>query len=115
MAVGDLRVHHRGMAPTSAVHADHDRSGARALRRSASQRLACGVAGGLADYLDVDVVLVRVAFVALAIAGGFALPLYLAAWLLVPDEGSDQSIGERLVGRVLGDDDEGWRGDGTRR
>jgi len=93
----------------TAVKEGHVRSGAHAFRRSTTERLMGGVAGGLGDYLDVDPVLIRVVFVAFAFAGGFALPLYLAAWLLVPDEGSDESIGERLVRRVVGDDDQGWR------
>ena len=58
-----------------------------------------GVAAGLADYFDIDPTIVRVGFVALAFLGGLAVPLYLAGWLLIPDEDSDQSIAEELLGR----------------
>jgi phage shock protein PspC (stress-responsive transcriptional regulator) len=52
--------------------------------RSDDDRLIAGVAGGLARRLGVDAVLLRIAFVVLAFAGGTGLFLYLLAWLLVP-------------------------------
>jgi phage shock protein PspC (stress-responsive transcriptional regulator) len=58
-----------------------------------------GVAAGLADYFDVDPVLVRVGFVVLAFVGGLAVPLYLAGWALIPDEDSDTSIAEDILAR----------------
>jgi signal transduction histidine kinase len=50
--------------------------------RSDRHRLATGVAGGLADTLRVDPILVRLAFVVLTVASGLGLALYLAAWAL---------------------------------
>jgi phage shock protein PspC (stress-responsive transcriptional regulator) len=58
-----------------------------------------GVAAGLADYFDVDPTLVRVGFVALAFMGGLAVPLYIAGWVLIPDEDTDASIAEEVLGR----------------
>jgi len=58
-----------------------------------------GVALGLADYFDVDPTIVRIGFVALAFVGGLAVPLYLAGWLLIPDEESDMSVAEELLAR----------------
>lgn len=55
-----------------------------ALRRSRSRRMLAGVAGGVAERFDVDVSLVRVAFVVLACAWGAGAILYLAMWALVP-------------------------------
>jgi phage shock protein PspC (stress-responsive transcriptional regulator) len=69
------------------------------LHRSRRGRIIAGVADGLADYFDVDTTLVRVAFVVLALVGGVAVPLYLAGWLLIPEEGSDRSVAEELLGR----------------
>lgn len=54
------------------------------LRRSRSHRMLAGVAGGIAERLDVDVSLVRVAFVVLACAWGLGVVVYLAMWALVP-------------------------------
>ena len=60
-------------------------------------RMLAGVAAGLADYFDIDVTIVRIAFVVLTIAGGAGIPLYLAGWLLMPDEGDDTSIAGRII------------------
>lgn len=59
------------------------------LRRSREDRKVAGVAGGLARHLDIDPVILRVAFVILVFFGGAGLLLYGACWLLVPEEGSD--------------------------
>lgn len=82
--------------------------GRKTLYRSKDNQMLAGVAGGLADYFAVDVLLVRLAFLLLLIPGGVAVPLYLAAWILVPLEGDRYSIGERMLNRVRGsgDDDE---------
>jgi phage shock protein PspC (stress-responsive transcriptional regulator) len=69
------------------------------LHRGDRGRMLAGVAVGLADYFDVDPTIVRVGFVALAFLGGLAVPLYLAGWLLIPDEGSDVSVAEELLAR----------------
>jgi len=75
------------------------RGAPRRLRRPVSDRMVAGVAAGIADYLDVDVAAVRIAVVIFALLGGLAIPLYLAAWLLIPDEESETSIAEDLFAR----------------
>jgi len=67
------------------------------LRRSYEDRMLGGVAGGVARYFGVDTMIVRIAFVVLTVFGGAGIPLYLAGLLLIPDEGSDQSIAGALV------------------
>jgi len=67
------------------------------LRRSYTDRMLAGVAGGLARYFGVDATIVRIAFVVLTLFGGAGIPLYLAGLLLIPDEGSDQSIAGSLI------------------
>ena len=69
-----------------------DQPAARQLRRSADDKMLAGVAGGIAQYLDVDVTLVRVIIAALALLNGVGVALYIAAWLLIPEEGEDQSL-----------------------
>ncbi|OUJ74169.1 PspC domain-containing protein [Hymenobacter crusticola] len=44
-----------------------------------------GVSAGLAAYFKTDVVLIRVLFVAFVFAGGFAIPLYIILWILLPE------------------------------
>jgi phage shock protein PspC (stress-responsive transcriptional regulator) len=68
-----------------------------ALRRPIHDRMLTGVAAGLAAYLGVDAAIVRIAFVVLTIAGGAGMPLYLAGLLLIPEEGSDQSIAGAFI------------------
>ena len=68
-----------------------------ALRRPVQDSLVAGVAAGLARYLGVDVMIIRLAFVVLTIAGAAGIPLYLAGLLLIPEEGSDRSIASSLV------------------
>jgi phage shock protein PspC (stress-responsive transcriptional regulator) len=54
--------------------------------------MLAGVAGGIARYLDVDATLVRVGIAALTLLTGVGGALYVAAWLLVPADGEDQSV-----------------------
>ncbi len=67
------------------------------LHRSRRTGLVAGVAAGIADYLDLDPTVVRLGFVGLALLGGLAVPLYLAGWLLIPDEGATSSVLEDLL------------------
>ena len=65
-----------------------------------------GVAAGLADYMGVDPIVFRAAFVVLTFLGGIGIFLYLLAWLMIPPDRSGSTAGEglpaRLVGRVRG-------------
>ena len=69
------------------------------LRRSGDDKMLAGVAGGIARYLDVNVTLVRVIIAVLAILTGAGVPLYVAAWLLIPADGDGQSIAEAWIAR----------------
>ena len=68
-----------------------------ALRRPVQASVVAGVAAGLARYLGVDVMIIRLAFVVLTIFGGAGVALYLAGLLLIPEEGSVQSIASSLI------------------
>ena len=68
-----------------------------ALRRPFEDRMLAGVAAGLARYFGVDATIVRIAFVVLTVVGGAGIPLYLAGLLLIPEEGSDQSIAGSII------------------
>lgn len=65
----------------------------RRLTRSRTNGTIAGVCAGLADYFGVDVVLVRLLFVILSIAGAIVggVIVYVAAWLIMP-EGDDQPV-----------------------
>ncbi len=68
-------------------------------RRSRSDRMIAGVCGGVGRALNIDPVLIRVVIAVLAVAGGAGIPLYIAAWVLMPEEGSDTSAAQEVLGR----------------
>ena len=67
------------------------------LRRPASGRVLGGVAAAVARSIGEDPMLVRLGFIVLTLIGGAGLPLYLAGWLLIPDENSGRSLAAELV------------------
>ena len=59
---------------------------AKKLYRSNSQKMLAGVCGGLAEYLDTDVSIIRLLIVGLALVTAF-FPMfffYIIAWIVVP-------------------------------
>ena len=56
------------------------------LYRSRSDRMLFGVAGGMADWLDLDPSVVRLVWALLILAGGVGLLLYIIAAIVVPEE-----------------------------
>ncbi|MDQ1620281.1 MAG: hypothetical protein QOE19_2850 [Actinomycetota bacterium] len=85
--------HDRGVstAPNAAATAP------RRLVRMSNGRLLAGVARGLADHLGVDVLIIRVLFVVLALAGGAGFVMYGGFWVFAPLEpgGEDEMPGGR--------------------
>jgi phage shock protein C len=67
------------------------------LYRPIEDRMLAGVAAGIARYLDIDVTIVRIVLAVLAVVGGAGVPLYLAGWLLIPEEGAEQSIAGEFI------------------
>jgi phage shock protein C len=76
-----------------------DQPGAGQLRRSGDDRMLAGVAGGIARSLGADVTLVRVIIAALALFTGAGAALYIAAWLLIPADGDEESIAAAWIAR----------------
>ena len=57
------------------------------LRRSGTEKMLGGVCGGIARYLGVDPVAVRVGYAILSfISGGLGILAYFVLWLLMPEE-----------------------------
>ncbi len=54
------------------------------LYRSQTNKVFAGVCGGLAEYFDVDPVVIRVLFVLMVLFGGTGIVLYIAAIFIVP-------------------------------
>lgn len=70
---------------------------AKRLYRSEDNRVLAGVCAGLADYFQVDPVLVRLIFVALGFINGLGLLIYFIMWLVVPDQAHHDLDGEEMV------------------
>lgn len=54
------------------------------LYRTIHNKVIGGVAGGLAEYFDVDVVVFRLLFVLLVLFGGGGLLAYIVMWIVIP-------------------------------
>ena len=53
------------------------------LNRSESDKRIAGVCGGIAEYFDIDPLLVRIAFIVAAVMG-FGIIAYIALWIALP-------------------------------
>ncbi|MEW6653178.1 MAG: PspC domain-containing protein [Bacteroidota bacterium] len=70
------------------------------LYRSRRSRVIGGVAGGLAQYFNIDPVIVRILFVVLTIMHGMGLVVYIILWIAVPEEPFAQAYGINPEGTV---------------
>jgi phage shock protein C len=59
---------------------------AKKLYRSTVDKMIGGVAGGLAEYFDIDTTLVRVLFVVVVFLGGGGIIAYIILWIVVPQK-----------------------------
>jgi len=93
--------HHAGMDTTDETTEQpwaapsNDRP--RRLSRQTRGRMLGGVAGGTATYLGVDPVIIRIAFVALTLFGGLGVVLYAIGWLLIPEDGAEESLAQNAL------------------
>ena len=77
-----------------------DQTAVKRLERSRSNRMLAGVCEGLARYFDLNPAFYRVGFVVLTLLGGAGILIYLAAVLVIPEEGKPDSIAaDALRGR----------------
>ncbi len=59
--------------------------GYKRLYRSGNDRIVGGVLGGIADYFNIDPVIVRIIYIVLLFASfGFMVLAYLVAWIIIP-------------------------------
>jgi phage shock protein C len=83
------------------------------LRRSSTDKMVGGVCGGLAEHTGIDSLVWRVGFVALTLAGGAGILVYLLLWVLMPpapraageQPGSLDRLAEQAHDKVYGT---GW-------
>lgn len=71
----------------------------RRLYRSRRDSILGGVAGGVADYFDMDPSIVRIVWAVLAlVTGGIFLVLYLVMWIVVPEGPSAATVAQAAAG-----------------
>lgn len=80
----------------------HTHTAAPRLERPRNGRMISGVSAGIARHLNIDPVLVRIAFVVATLAGGAGILAYVAALLVVPDEGSEAPLLRETSARRAG-------------
>ncbi|MDD5089930.1 MAG: PspC domain-containing protein [Candidatus Wallbacteria bacterium] len=66
--------------------------------RSRSDAVVAGVCGGLGAYLEIDPVIIRCIWAALAFAGGTGILAYVFLWVIVPYEPRKH---EDTAGRII--------------
>ncbi len=71
------------------------------LRRSKDQMIA-GVAAGVAEYFDIDPVIIRLAFVALALLGGHGVLIYIIMWIVMPPAPGESATAPTSGGAGMG-------------
>jgi phage shock protein C len=74
------------------------------LMRSRDGRMLAGVCAGIAEYLGLDVTVIRVIWAVVSVlTGGAGVLAYLAAWVIIPDEGQKSPI-------AAGKNQDAWSG-----
>ncbi len=56
------------------------------LYRSVTDKMLGGVCGGLAEYFEIDPVIVRLIFVLAVIFGGSGILAYIILWIIIPQK-----------------------------
>jgi phage shock protein C len=70
------------------------------LVRSQQGRMVAGICAGIAGYFGIDATLVRVIVAVVSIiTGGAGLLAYLAAWVIIPEEGEKTSSAQNIVSK----------------
>jgi phage shock protein C len=99
MAVRSVRGHDRTMNENSFDTAP-DGSGPRRLTRAREGRMITGVCAGAGAYFNLDPTLVRIGLaVVTVLTSGAGILLYVAATLIIPEEGKETSIAQDLINK----------------
>ena len=62
------------------------------LYRSKKNRKIAGVCGGIAEYFDIDPIIIRLITLILVLSAGGGLIAYIIAWIVVPQEPEDAQL-----------------------
>ncbi len=73
------------------------------LTRRTEDKIITGVCSGLATYLDIDTVWVRLSFVILLFASGIGLPIYVILWIVMPAADNDARSEAEVIQKNIGE------------
>lgn len=59
------------------------------ITKSSTNRLLCGVCGGIGEYFEVDPTLIRLILIAFCLLGGSGILAYFIAAVIVPEDNGD--------------------------
>jgi phage shock protein C len=68
----------------SSIKLNNNKIMERKLQRNTLDKKLAGVCSGLAEYFDIDVTLIRVAFIMAVVAGFSGILAYIILWIIVP-------------------------------
>ena len=78
----------------------NDANGSKTLVRTRDGRIVAGVCSGLGEYFGLDVNLIRLILAVITVfSAGVGALAYLAAWVVIPEEGEKTSIAENIVNK----------------
>ncbi len=66
------------------------------IYRNANSKYIAGVASGIANYVAIDPVLMRIAFIMSAFFGGFGILVYIICWIIIPETDEPIYATERI-------------------
>ena len=61
------------------------------LVRSTTDRKIAGIAGGMAQYFNIDPTLMRILWLLVALPGGLSIVIYFVLWLVIPEENAESA------------------------
>ncbi len=64
------------------------------LYRSREHRMIAGVAGGIAEYFEIDVTIVRLLWILGVLVGGGGVLVYIIAWIIIPEKEEGTTVSE---------------------
>ena len=79
------------------INNDNDninKKGIRRLYKSDTDKILCGVCGGIAEYLNIDSTIVRLIWVIISLHGGMGVLLYIIACFVIPENPKNRSSGD---------------------
>ena len=63
-----------------------DNNNYRKLFKSSTNRMLCGVCGGIGEYFNIDPTVIRILWIVFSILGGSGILAYIIAAIIIPEQ-----------------------------